>query len=88
MGMPSVDVLQSFRLGSWDIIYVDTHQTDEAFLFYPQDPSLGRYVTLWAGAAMHDEEREIRSWVLKNAPGIPGKLAACFAWHVTKHRDK
>lgn len=88
LGVPSVDVLQSFRFGSWHIIYVDTHQSDEAFLFYPKDPASARYVTLWGGAAMWDEEQDIRSWVIKNAPGIPKRLAACFAWHVTKHRDR
>jgi len=40
-------------------------------------------VTLWSGVALKKEERDVGDWVLKNAPGIPRKLASCFAWHVT-----
>ena len=83
-----VDVLQSFRTGDWSIIYVDTHESDEAFLLYAQDPLKSRFITLWSGAATRNEEQTIRRWTLKNAPGIPPKLATCFAWHVTKDRDK
>ena len=83
-----VDVLQSFQFGGWDIIYVDTHESDEAFLFYAHDPLTSRYITMWSGAAMWNEEQEIRKWTVDNAPGIPLKLATCFAWHVTKDRDK
>nr|WP_199047844.1 hypothetical protein [Dyella sp. ASV24] len=86
-GVAKVDVLQSFAYAHWRIVYVNTFETDEAFLFYADDPQTSRYVTLWAGAAMEDEEPEIRAWALKDAPGIPERLAACFAWHVSKHRD-
>lgn len=85
--MASVDVLQSFIVGNWSIIYVDTHESDEAFLFYKDNPLLNKYIALWSGAARFDEEEQIKGWVLKNAPGIPAQLANCFAWHVTKHRD-
>jgi hypothetical protein len=70
LSVSSVEVLQSFRLDGWNILYVDTHQSDEAFLFYARDPLTSHY------------------WALKNAPNIPLKLASCFAWHVTKDRDK
>ena len=80
----AVDVLGSFRVGGWSIIYVGTHQSDQAFLFYAHDPLTSRFVTLWGGAARSSEEHEIRIWTLKNAPGIPKKLADCFAWHVAK----
>ncbi len=83
-----VDVLQSFRLEGWTIIYVNSHDADESFLFYPHDPVHSRYVTRWGGAAAWNEEQSIKSWTLKNAPGIPPKLASCFAWHVTSDRDK
>ncbi|MDR3447638.1 hypothetical protein [Dyella sp.] len=86
-GVAKVDVLQSFAYGHWRIVYAATHETDEVFLFYAGDPATSRYVTLWGGAAMEDEEAEIRAWALKDAPGIPERLAACFAWHVSKHRD-
>jgi hypothetical protein len=85
--VPKVDVLESFQAGDWSIVYVDTHNSDDAFLFYPHSPLTSRYVTIWGGAAMRSEEKAIRDWTLKNAPGIPGRLASCFAWHVTKGRD-
>ena len=81
-------MLQSFRVDGWSIIYVDTHQSDEAFLFYARDPLTSHYITLWSGAAASNEEETIKDWTLKNAPNIPLKLASCFAWHVTKDRDK
>lgn len=87
LDVPVVDVLQSFRLGHWRVIYVDTHQADEAFLFFSGDPIVSHYVTIWSGAATKSEEKGIKEWVLKNAPGIPRQLAICFAWHVTTERD-
>jgi len=83
-----VDVLQAFRFDGWTILYVDSHEADEAFLFYSHDPLHNRFVTIWSGAAATNEEQSIRAWTLKNAPGIPPKLASCFAWHVTSDRDK
>jgi len=88
LGVAKVDVLQAFAFGGWRIVYVNTFQTDEAFLFYPHDPATSRYVTLWAGAAMEDEGPDIQAWAMKDAPGIPAHLAECFAWHVTRHRDR
>jgi hypothetical protein len=88
MGLSKVELLESFHLDAWRILYVSTGVSDNAFLFYGQDPTKHKYVTLWAGAAMASEEDSINSWVVKNAPGIPAKLAACFAWHVTKDRDQ
>ncbi len=88
MGYKSVDVLQSFRSGDWSIIYVDTHESDETFLFYAHDPLTSRYVALWSGVAFINEEQSIKDGILKDAPGIPPTLAGCFAWHVTKDRDK
>jgi hypothetical protein len=88
MGVQKAEILESFRLGSWRILYVETYVADEAFLFYPRDPSVAKYVTLWAGAAMPTEEASINDWTLKNATGIPKALAACFAWHVTQDRDQ
>lgn len=87
LGVAKVDVLQSFAFGGWVVVYVDTHQSDQAFLFYAGDPRTHRYVTLWAGAAMADEEQQIVTWAMHDAPAIPARLAQCFAWHVTQHRD-
>jgi hypothetical protein len=86
LGIPKAAVLQSFRLNAWNILYVETYQSDEAYLFFPSSPLSTRYVTVWGGDAMSSEEDDIRSWTIKNAPGIPDRLARCFAWHVTKDR--
>jgi hypothetical protein len=83
-----VDVLQSFRFNGWSIIYVDSHDADESFLFYSGDPIHSRYITEWSGAAAFNEEQSIRAWTLKNAPGIPPRLASCFAWYVVNDRGK
>ena len=83
----NANILQSFKLGKWNIIYVETYMSDEVFLFYAHNPLTSHYVAEWSGAAMSNEEKIIRAWVLKNVPGIPKKLAACFARHVTKGRD-
>jgi hypothetical protein len=87
MDLPRVQLLQSYRYAGWRILYVATFRTDETFLFYRRDPPRGRSLTRWGGAAQVDEEPEIRRWVRTNVPGIPVRLAACFAWHVTKDRD-
>lgn len=83
---PRVDVLQSFKFKSWTILYVNTHDADETFLFYRSDPNTNQPVTFWNGAARTDEGDEIKEWVLKNATGIPLEFAEYFAWYVTKGR--
>jgi hypothetical protein len=65
------EISQSFRFGGWSILYVSTGEADDAFVFYSGDPMRSKYVTLWGGVALENEEREIRAWTLKNAPGIP-----------------
>ena len=80
------EISQSLRFDGWSILYVSTGEADDAFVFYSGDPMRNKYVTLWGGVALENEEKEIRTWTLKNAPGIPRTLANCFAWHVTKER--
>jgi len=80
------EILYSFRFQNWRILYVVTGVSDDVYLFYPGDPAQKPFVTTWGGAATVDEEQGIRRWTLKNAPGIPPRLASCFAWHVTKER--
>jgi hypothetical protein len=80
------EISQSFRFDGWSILYVSTGEADDAFVFYSGDPMRNKYVTLWGGVALENEEGEIRAWTVKNAPGIPRTLANCFAWHVTKER--
>jgi hypothetical protein len=83
----TVDVLQAFRQEDWTILYVETHVSDEVFLFYSGDPLSHRYITLWSGAAAMDEETDIMRWAAANAPGIPKRLAACFA-HVAVNGEQ
>lgn len=83
------DILQLFRLGRWHILYVNNHVSDEPFLFYRDAPQRSpAYALAWAGAATRDEGPAIEKWVRAEAPGIPRRLAACFAWHVTQDRDR
>lgn len=85
--VPHVDVLQSFRFRGWSIIYVETYQSDEVFLFYAHDPLRNHTITEWSGAARIDEGNIIEKWAKTNAPGIPSKLAGCFSWYVTNNRE-
>ncbi len=87
LNIESAEILQSYRYRGWYIIYVNTHVSDEAFLFYNGDPTKSRYLTTWGGGASRNEGSEITRWVRDNAQGIPNKLAACFSWHVTRDRD-
>lgn len=82
----TVDLLAVFVLSGWSVLYVDTHKSDEVFLFYPGDPANTSFLTMWSGAAMRDEAPAIETWALKNAPGIPKALAGCFAWYATAGR--
>jgi hypothetical protein len=84
---PNVAVLQAFRFSGWSVVYVQPPASDGPFLFFNRDPAAGRYVALWSGAAAPSEEQDIKNWALKNAPGIPARLAGCFAFHVTQDRD-
>lgn len=87
LDIQSAEILKSFYYHGWRIVYVNTHVSDETFLFYRGDPSKSKYVTTWSGGAKTNEEAEVRRWVVENASGIPTRLAACFAWYVTKGRN-
>jgi len=84
---PQAEVPQLFRYQSWTIAYVSFTKSDPGYVFYRGDPLRSHYVTIWGGAARGDEEDEIRAWAEQYARGIPTRLAACFAWHLTKDRD-
>lgn len=84
--VPSVEVLNSFGVGNWLGVYVDTHQSDEVFLFFAADPVAASYASLWSGAARRDETPALKAWAEKENPGIPPALAMCFAWFVTSGR--
>jgi hypothetical protein len=86
--LKKVDVYQSFSDTGWSIIYVGTRVSDNGYLFYSGNPLAAAHpITVWGGAAMIFETSEIAQWVLTNVPGIPTRLANCFAWHVTLNRD-
>jgi len=76
-------ILREFRYADWYIIQAETPASDPPFLFYHGDPMRHQYVALWSGGAMFGEKDSIERWVLKNAKGIPEKLASCFAYQVT-----
>ena len=80
----TVEILESFKIDRWSIYYVNPIQADSVYVFYAGNPINEHYVTLWGGYAFSDEKDKIKSWVIKNAPGIPIQLARCFAWRVTK----
>lgn len=82
------DFLARLQLGRWQIIYVNSHVSDEPYLFYEQPPTLSKgYLFTWAGAATDDEGPAIVEWLKTQAPKMPAALAQCFAWHVTAERE-
>lgn len=81
-----VEVRECYRYKEWTIIYVETYETENTFLFFNGNPLTEPYITTWSGSAQAKEERKILKSVLKSAPGIPAELARCFAWHVTHER--
>ena len=88
LNVANVDILQLWQMNEWSILYADTHETDEVYLFYSKEPLVNRYIVTWSGAARIDEYEEIKKWTIKNAPNIPLKLAECFSLHVTKKTEK
>jgi TctA family transporter len=82
----TVELLAAFASGGWSVLYVDTHQSDEVFLFYSTDPANTSFLNMWSGAAMRNEAPAIESWAIKSTPGIPKALAGCFAWYATAGR--
>ena len=78
-----IEILNSYRYGGWTILYINSHISDEFFLFFHGDPRRTRYVASFQGAVGVDEGPETKSWTLANAPGIPLRLADCFVALVT-----
>jgi hypothetical protein len=82
-----VEVLQSFEYRHSRVLYINTHVTDEVYLFFKSDPASSLYLTSWGGAAASEEGPEIVKWLRREAAGLSPKLMQCFAWHVTQDRD-
>lgn len=87
IGVEEVEIRSAFRHGTWSIFGVETHESDEWFLFYAGDPREQHPVGNWGGVAAPFEEQEIRAWVIENVAGVPSDLATCFAWWVTHARE-
>jgi hypothetical protein len=81
-------VLNSYRVGDWYLLYVDTFVADPAYLFYSADPLEHRYVAIWSGAAKETEQPELVAWARKNAPGIPEDLAKCFGYTAVNRQQR
>jgi hypothetical protein len=75
------------RASGWSLFYVDTHESDDVYVFYAHDPLTSRYISLWSGAARGNEEQTVKARTLMIMPSIPRRLASCFAWHVTKEKS-
>jgi hypothetical protein len=85
----SVEVLQSFHYQDWHVFLVDSHVSDEGYLFYKSDPTKGSYLRVLAGTYMEDEEGATLKTILGGeTKGIPNALARCMAWHLTKERNQ
>jgi len=80
----NAEVLQSYSYQGWRIFFINTHVSDETYLFFSGNPLQNNFITQWSGAATANEEKQINQWVRTNAKEIPNTLASCFAWHVTK----
>ena len=81
-------ILHAYRLGNWYLLYADTPDADEAFVFYRGDPLSHQYVALWSGAGAKTGQSELRSWARLNAPGVPETIAKCFAWSAVAGRTR
>jgi hypothetical protein len=79
-----VSVFASFTSGGWFVVFSDASVGDSPYFFYSSNPTKGaKPLAAWSGAATIFETSEVAEWVKQNAPGIPERLANCFAWHVT-----
>lgn len=76
--------VESFVSSSWRVVYAIFPNSEPAFLFFRGLQP----IATWSGGAAIFDAPEVEKWVLKNVPGIPRRLAHCFAWHVTFNRDQ
>jgi hypothetical protein len=80
---PSVTLLYAYACGNWTVLLVNTRVPSDSYvhLFYSGNPLTNRYIAELEGSDFGGEEPKIKDLVLKTAPGIPPKLASCFARH-------
>lgn len=82
--LKKVTVFASFKSDGWFVVFSDASVGDSPYFVYSSNPTKGaKPTTAWSGAATIFETSEVAEWVKQNAPGIPERLANCFAWHVT-----
>lgn len=86
-GVKKIELLESFRFNTWQILYLADGKSDEYFNFYAGDPLKSKSLGSWGGAATIFETSDIQTWAHDNIAGIPPELASCFAWHVTLDRS-
>lgn len=79
-----VQIFSFDTLQEWSIIGVVTGVSDDALLIYKGNITNTDYVALFSGAVSVDDD--MIQWINQQAPGIPDKLAQCFAWG-TVYRD-
>ena len=82
-----VKVLQLFQVSNWRIVYLDNAVTDNPYLFFSGDPAESQTIVMLGGGAALFDYDDILGLVLSKVPGIPERLAECFAWHVTFSDD-
>jgi len=80
----AIKIFKYFKSDGWFILLTNASEGDEPYMFYSRDPLEGGHpVTLWSGAATIFETSEVEQWLKEHAPGIPARVASCFAWHLT-----
>jgi hypothetical protein len=88
LGVADIDVLESLRVRDWHVLYVNTHESDELFVFLRGDPRAASVAATWGGAAARFERKELAVWARRNARGVPRRLARCFAWYAVEGRHR
>lgn len=83
MNAQSLEVQGVLKEGQWTVLRVLPTHKEPAELFFSSDPLKNHYVYLWGGVVMDTDadEKSTQQGLLKNVPGIPSGLAACFAWY-------
>jgi hypothetical protein len=81
-----VTLLYVYAKDNWTILMVRLCENCDVYLhlFYSGNPLTNRYVaTSGVGSDWGDDMQKIMDWVLRDVPGIPPKLASCYAWAIT-----
>ncbi|WP_023201837.1 hypothetical protein [Salmonella enterica] len=82
-----LNILAFFKEQNVSIVYIETYDADEAFIFYSGDEFKNDFIIMWSGAAEKTEEKNIEKWAKDNVPDIPDELARCFAWYTIYRHD-